>query len=37
MSGDGFRYATFKVDGRDVGGIGDLHAGSEPVPQPDGG
>jgi predicted enzyme related to lactoylglutathione lyase len=27
MSGDGFRYATFKVGGRDVGGIGDLHAG----------
>ena len=27
MSSDGFRYATFKVDGRDVGGIGDLHAG----------
>ncbi len=27
MSGDGFSYATFKVDGRDVGGIGDLHAG----------
>jgi uncharacterized protein len=26
-SGDGFSYATFKVDGRDVGGIGDLHAG----------
>jgi hypothetical protein len=27
MSGDGFKYATFKVDGKDVGGIGDLHAG----------
>jgi hypothetical protein len=27
MSGSGFSYATFKVDGRDVGGIGDLHAG----------
>jgi predicted enzyme related to lactoylglutathione lyase len=27
MSGDGFSYATFKVDGRDVGGIGDLHPG----------
>ncbi len=27
MSGDGFSYATFKVDGKDVGGIGDLHAG----------
>jgi uncharacterized protein len=27
MSGDGFSYATFKVDGTDVGGIGDLHAG----------
>jgi len=27
MSGDGFSYATFKVDGRDAGGIGDLHAG----------
>jgi predicted enzyme related to lactoylglutathione lyase len=27
MSGDGFSYATFKVEGRDVGGIGDLHAG----------
>ncbi len=27
LSGDGFSYATFKVDGRDVGGIGDLHAG----------
>jgi predicted enzyme related to lactoylglutathione lyase len=27
MSGEGFSYATFKVDGRDVGGIGDLHAG----------
>jgi predicted enzyme related to lactoylglutathione lyase len=27
MSGNGFSYATFKVDGRDVGGIGDLHAG----------
>jgi predicted enzyme related to lactoylglutathione lyase len=27
MSGDGFSYVTFKVDGRDVGGIGDLHAG----------
>jgi hypothetical protein len=27
MSRDGFSYATFKVDGRDVGGIGDLHAG----------
>src|SRR6201987_3945878 len=26
MSG-GFNYVTFKVDGRDVGGIGDLHAG----------
>jgi uncharacterized protein len=26
-SGSGFSYATFKVDGRDVGGIGDLHAG----------
>ena len=26
MSG-GFSYATFKVDGRDVGGIGGLHAG----------
>jgi uncharacterized protein len=27
MSGDGFSYATFTVDGREVGGIGDLHAG----------
>src|ERR1700733_6903543 len=27
MSGDGFRYATVKVEGRDVGGIGDIHAG----------
>ena len=27
ISGDGFSYATFKVDGRDVGGIRDLHAG----------
>ena len=27
MSGSGFSYATFKVEGRDVGGIGDLHAG----------
>jgi uncharacterized protein len=27
MSGDGFSYATFKIDRRDVGGIGDLHAG----------
>jgi len=27
MSRDGLSYATFKVDGRDVGGIGDLHAG----------
>jgi hypothetical protein len=27
MSGSGFSYATFKVNGRDVGGIGDLHAG----------
>ena len=27
MSGNGFSYATFKVDGRDVGGIGGLHAG----------
>jgi predicted enzyme related to lactoylglutathione lyase len=27
MSGNGFSYATFKVEGRDVGGIGDLHAG----------
>jgi hypothetical protein len=26
-SGAGFSYATFKVEGRDVGGIGDLHAG----------
>jgi hypothetical protein len=30
MSGDGFSYATFKVDGTDVGGIGDLHAGVPP-------
>ena len=27
MSRTSFRYTTFKVDGRDVGGIGDLHAG----------
>jgi predicted enzyme related to lactoylglutathione lyase len=27
MSGDGFSYATVKVEGRVVGGIGDLHAG----------
>ena len=27
MSGDGFSYATVNVDGRYVGGIGDLHAG----------
>lgn len=27
MSGDGFSYATLKVNGKDVGGIGDLHAG----------
>ena len=27
MSGDGFSYATLKVDGKDAGGIGDLHAG----------
>jgi predicted enzyme related to lactoylglutathione lyase len=26
MSGDGFNYATFKVDGADVGGIGELPA-----------
>ena len=26
MSGDGFSYATFKVEGRDVGGIGGLPA-----------
>jgi hypothetical protein len=30
MSGNGFSYATFKVDGMDVGGIGDLHAGVPP-------
>jgi uncharacterized protein len=30
MSGDGFSYATFKVDGRDAGGIGGLHAGVPP-------
>jgi predicted enzyme related to lactoylglutathione lyase len=33
MSGDGFSYATIKVDGSDVGGIGDLHAG-EPAATP---
>ena len=27
MSGAGFSYAAFKVDGNDVGGIGDFHAG----------
>lgn len=27
MSRDGLRYATIKVDGNDVGGIGGLHAG----------
>jgi uncharacterized protein len=27
MSRDGLSYATFKVDGRDVGGIGGFHAG----------
>lgn len=27
MSRDGLSYATFKVDGRDVGGIGGYHAG----------
>jgi uncharacterized protein len=27
ISGNGFSYATLKVEGRDVGGIGDLHAG----------
>jgi uncharacterized protein len=34
MSGDGFSYATFKVGGRDVGGIGDLHAGVPAGTQP---
>jgi uncharacterized protein len=27
MSGDGFSFASFRVDGNDVGGIGDFHAG----------
>jgi uncharacterized protein len=27
MSGDGSRFASFRVDGDDVGGVGDFHAG----------
>ena len=37
MSGSGFSYATFKVDGRDVGGIGDLPPACRPIPRPVGG
>lgn len=32
MSGEGFQYATFKVDGDDVGGIGPL-SGGMPLPE----
>ena len=32
MSGDGFSYATFKVDGRDVGGIGGPVTGGQALP-----